>query len=137
MTPPKANASLTTSSMNVGQSPNHPRYAIQTDAKSDAAEMALGKKYLPTDGTTNTGLACSAPVSQGPVKKVDQADIRFGQKKPNVGSVGDVVKASMDQTANAGGPRQQMRGQQNSRNYQENGRAFESTSNSPDSDSGN
>ena len=135
---PVNNRSLTTSSMNVQQSPNHSRFAILTPPKSDEAEMALGRTYLPTDGTTNTGMAVSGgAVSQAVAKRVDQADVRFGQKEPNVGSVGDVVKASMDQIASTGGPRQQMRGQQNSRNYNENGKAFKSTSNSPDSNSGN
>jgi hypothetical protein len=137
MTPPKANASLTTSSMNVQQSPNHPRYATQTDAKSPADEMALGKAYLPASDSTKSGMVCGSPVAQGPVKKVDQADIRFGQKEPNVGSVGDVVKACMDSIANTGGPRAQMRGQRDSKNYNENGKAFDRTSNSPDSDAGN
>src|SRR5258707_9564889 len=110
MTPPKVNASLTTSSMNVGQSPNHPRYATQTDAKSGAA----GKEYLPASDSTNSGMSCGSPVSQGPVKKV--VDSR--------GS--DPVKAAMDQIANAGGPREQMRGQRNSRHYDESGKAFKS-----------
>jgi hypothetical protein len=43
----------------------------------------------------------------------------------------------MDEFKNSPSPREQMCGQQNSRNYRENGTAFKSTSNSPDSDAGN
>jgi hypothetical protein len=107
--------------MNVQQSPNHPRYATQTDAKSDAA----GKEYLPASDSTNSGMACGSPVSQGPVKKV--VDSR--------GS--DPVKAAMDKIANPPCPREQMRGQRNSKHYDENGKAFKSTSDSSDSDAGN
>jgi hypothetical protein len=82
-------------------------------------------------------------VSGGPridVKKVDQAKLGYpnsdmnkdngglvkatGSKSPNVDSKKDPVKATMDNIANPPCPREQMRGQRNSRNYNENGKAF-------------
>jgi hypothetical protein len=43
----------------------------------------------------------------------------------------------MDAFTNPGGPREQMSGQRDSKNYNEDGTAFKSTSNSPDSEAGN
>jgi hypothetical protein len=85
--------------------------------------------------TINSGFACSASVLPITVKKTDFKDLKTGADyRP--GSP-DTVKSSMDQIADNGGPRSQMKGQRNSKNYSENGKAFRSTSNSPDSDSGN
>jgi hypothetical protein len=126
--PDSTSASLTTSAMNIRQGPSHDRYATQTSAASPDAVMAEGKRYLPSPDSTKSGMVCNSPVSMGPVKKVDQ-----GQSDRK----GDVCKATMDQIANTGGPREQMSGQRNSRYYDESGKPFKSTSNSPDSDGGN
>lgn len=90
----------------------------------DNDPMSKGQK-LPTDSTS---MSVSTPVAMGPVKKVDQ-----GQSDNR----DDICKSSMGAIKNASGPRTQMRGQRDSRNYNENGKSFKSTSNSPDSDAGN
>lgn len=57
------------------------------------------------------------------VKKVDATDVVIGQRTPRLtDSTSDTVKASMDSIANPPAPRDQMRGQQNSRNYLEDGK---------------
>lgn len=100
-----------------------------------------------------SGINANLNVSGGPtivVKKVDQAKLNYpninmdadnrdlvkatGKPSAKADSTGDVVKAAMDKIANPPSPRQQMRGQQDSRNYNENGKAFKSTGNA---DTGN
>lgn len=118
-----ANTSCTTTGLNCR---DHEVTRTQKDAEPNAANE--GKRYLPASDSTKTGMVCSSPVSMGPVKKVD-----FGQAD----NKGDICKSSMGAIKNASGPRTQMRGQRDSRNYIENGKSFKSTSNSPDSDAGN
>jgi hypothetical protein len=85
----------------------------------------------------NSGLT----VSGGPtiaVKKVDQAKVEIGKRAPLVDSKSDPVKAAMDKIANPPCPREQMRGQRNSRHYDENGKSFRGSEfAAPDSDAGN
>lgn len=126
------NTSCTTTGINCH---DHEVTRTQKDAEPNAASQ--GKRYLPASDSTKSGMVCSSPVSLGPVKTVDATDIRFDSREANVDSVGDVVKSSMDAIKNASGPRTQMPGQRDSRNYNENGKTFKSTSNSPDSDTGN
>jgi hypothetical protein len=87
------------------------------------------------------------------VKKVDQVVLSYPQfdvnadnrklvagtatKSGTTDSVGDVVKDCMDHIANHPRPRKQMHGQQNSKTYKENGKAFISTPVGLDSDAGN
>jgi len=80
-------------------------------------------------------------VSSGPsisVKKVDQAKVEIGKRTSLVDTRPDPVKAAMNQIANPPGPREQMRGQRDSKNYDENGKAFRGSEfASLDSDAGN
>jgi hypothetical protein len=75
-----------------------------------------------------SGINAGLTVSGGPkidVKKVDQAKVEFGKRAPLVDTrKPDPVKATMDQISNPPHPREQMRGQRDSRHYNENGKAF-------------
>jgi hypothetical protein len=85
--------------------------------------------------TNNFAVAGGPSVS---VKKVDQAKVELGKRTPLVDTRPDPVKATMDQIANPPCPREQMRGQRNSKNYNENGKAFRSSGfTNTDSDAGN
>ena len=79
-------------------------------------------------GTINSGLSCGSqlPDIGAEVKPVDRRTIE-GSTPGDFRSSGDTVKATMDSIANPPSPREQMRGQQNSRNYHEDGKAFTAT----------
>lgn len=83
---------------------------------------------------TTSGMGCLSQVFVGVTKSVDAKTIEGS-------TPGDhrvpAAPVSMDEFKNSPSPREQMRGQQDSRNYRENGAAFKSTSNSQDSDAGN
>lgn len=69
-------------------------------------------------------------VAGGPaitVKQVGYAKVDLGKRTPTVDKVTDVVKATMDKLSNPPHPREQMRGQRNSKYYDENGKAFRSS----------
>jgi len=74
--------------------------------------------------TTNFQVAGGPSIS---VKKVDQAKVEIGKRTPLVDTRPDPVKASMDEIANSPAPREQMHGQRDSKNYNENGKAFRSS----------
>ena len=87
------------------------------------------------------------------VKKVSQVVLNYPQfdvnadnrnlvkskatKSGSTGSVGDVANSTIEKLANDTRPRKQMKGQQNSKHYDENGKAFVSTPVGLDSDAGN
>lgn len=87
------------------------------------------------------------------VKKVSQVVLNYPQfdvnadnrkmvagtatKSGQTGSVGDVAKKTVDDIASTARPRKQMKGQQNSKHYVEDGKAFVSTPVGLDSDAGN
>lgn len=69
-------------------------------------------------------------VAGGPtieVKKVGHAKVDLSKRTPTVGSIPDPVKATMNKLANPPHPREQMRGQRNTKNYEENGKSFRSS----------
>jgi hypothetical protein len=136
---PTNSPSSTTTSMNVNDSPAV-RTAIGREiADTPAALAAVAPARLaPAVGSTgiNSGMntQTQVPASAVVIRDVDSTVITGSHKSAS----DDVSKNfSTDAFKNQGGPRSQMPGQQNSRNYNENGRAFKSTSNSPDSDAGN
>jgi hypothetical protein len=108
---------------------------IETQVTDEANAAADGTKAT----RSNPDLSSMGEASQPTpivVKPVDRKTIT-GSYPGDSRSSGDSAKAAMDSIANPPAPREQMRGQQNSRNYNENGKGFKSTSNSPDSDAGN
>jgi hypothetical protein len=92
------------------------------NATVGGTENESGRKlsYLPKEGSGNS-MAVSASVLPIVVKKVDTGT---QDNQP------DTVKASMDSIKNSPGPRQQMRGQKNSRNYNEDGKGSKVTNES-------
>jgi hypothetical protein len=93
-------------------------------------------RLAPAVGSTgiNSGMNVQTQVPATTAKDVDSTVICGSHKSGS----DDVSKNfSTDQFKNQGGPRSQMSGQQNSRNYNENGKAFKSTGNATDSDAGN
>jgi hypothetical protein len=90
----------------------------------------------PSTDSINSGMSVGSQVVVGPVKRVgiytttpDDAPM---DQAPDVSAA-----FSTDAFKNQGGPRVQQPGQQNSKFYLENGKAFKSTGNAPDSDAGN
>lgn len=66
-------------------------------------------------------------VSSGPkidVKQVGYAKVELGKRTAEVCKLPDVVKATLDKLADPPCPREQMRGQRNSKHYNEDGRSF-------------
>lgn len=79
----------------------------------------------------NSGMACGSPVTVGPIKPVDRKTLEGS-------TPGDFrSQAAPAVLPNQPGPREQMAGQRDSRNYNENGKAFKSTPTGLDSDQGN
>jgi hypothetical protein len=110
------------------------------DVTVGGTENFGGRDTTPTLGNAaepslTSGFSVGASVIPVVVKQTGFKDLKSGAD--HRGGSPDTVKASIDQIANNGGPRSQMKGQRNSKNYNENGKAFRSTNNSPDSDSGN
>jgi hypothetical protein len=101
--------------------------------------IAAGKTQTREASATITSLM--GVTSQVPAPKAVPVDFRTvegcyaGDHRVRLA---DIVKSSLDSATGINkGVRDQMAGQQNSRSYREDGKAFESTSNSPDSDQGN
>ncbi len=96
-----------------------------------------GKKQqgASSSDSINSGLVVGANSAMSPAvaRSVDAKDVsvdfgwKAGSHPGDTRVSGDSVKATMDQIANPPSPREQMRGQQNSRSYNENGKAFTST----------
>jgi hypothetical protein len=98
------------------------------------AEPANADQY---SGTARSAMGVSTQVGPIVVKPVGHNALE-GSHKGDYRRSGDTAKASMDKIANPPAPREQMRGQQNSKHYQENGRVFVSNEfASSDSDAGN
>jgi hypothetical protein len=130
-----SDTSSTTSSMNVADTPATRAQIGREIPDSPASLAAVAPAKLTTDPATSP-YTVGSQVTVGPIKPVDRKTIT-GSYPGDSRSSGDTAKATMDAIANPPAPRSQMRGQQDSRNYNENGKAFQSTSNSPDSDQGN
>ena len=112
------------------------------NATLGGAENFSGRNTTPTLGaasepTINSGMSVGASVLPIKVKPVDFKSLAGSFAGDHRAGSPDTVKSSMDQIAAPPSPREQMRGQQNSKNYSENGKAFKSTSNGADSDAGN
>jgi hypothetical protein len=129
------NTSATTTGLAVNDSEVN-RTPIGRPLADNPATLAAASPARLTPDAGKTPYTVGSQVSVGPIKPVDRKTIT-GSYPGDSRSSGDTAKAAMDVIANNGGPREQMKGQQDSRNYNENGRAFQSTSNSPDSDAGN
>jgi hypothetical protein len=130
-----SNTSSTTSSMNVADTPAARAQIGREIPDSPASLAAVAPAKLTTDPASSP-YTVGSQITVGPIRPVDRKTIT-GSYPGDSRSSGDTAKASMDAIANNGGPREQMKGQQDSRNYNENGKAFKSTSNSPDSEAGN
>lgn len=61
------------------------------------------------------------------VQQVGYTKVELGKRAAPALKQPDVVKAAMDKIANPPAPREQMRGQRSSKNYDENGKAFRSS----------
>lgn len=124
------NTSCTTTGMAVGDL-NANR--IATQRTNEAAVAAEGR--IPVAGSPDLSpmgeASQPAPIV---VKQVDHVALEGSNKGDHRMPAAPV---SMDAFKNPPSPREQMRGQQNSRSYSENGKAFQSTSNANDSDAGN
>ncbi len=122
----KPTSSSTTSSMNINQPPDHPRYQTVTGTPTPADVEALGQR-LPGEagsGSINGGMKIrnAIPVAIVPV---DRRTIQGSYPGDSRSKPGDVAKASMNVIANPPGPRDPVRQFKNSRNDQ--GGAFQST----------
>jgi hypothetical protein len=129
------NTSATTTGLTVGDN-EASRTPIGRPLADNPATLAAASpaKLTPDAGTSPyTATSQVGPIT---VKPVDRRTLQ-GSYPGDSRVSGDTAKNAVDQIANTGGPRTQMRGQQDSRNYNESGAAFKSTSNSPDSDAGN
>ncbi|MGA9932227.1 MAG: hypothetical protein WBQ13_14875 [Terriglobales bacterium] len=107
-----------------------------------AAPARLPGSGDPLSDSVNSGMSVGSQLPAPIAKSVDardvSADFNFGRashpgdsRAPNTGA------GVTDQFKTQGGPRTQQPGQQNSKFYREDGKGFQSTSNSPDSDAGN
>jgi hypothetical protein len=99
---------------------------LNSGDNADKMRSAVGASHLNAsdahteDNDDNFNTTSQAQVVVGPIKKTGHAVVTLGKRTPEVSKLPDVVKTTMDQIANTPGVRQQMRGQQNSRNYNEN-----------------
>ena len=134
--------SVTTTGLKVGDS-EVSRHPTQTDADGNAAsdgKQMPASRYAGKPDSINTGIAASQPSELRPVtvQPVDRRTIEGstpGDFCKNVSHSGD---AAMAKIANPPGPREGMRGQRNSRSYDENGKSFQNfPGNLTDSDGGN
>jgi hypothetical protein len=112
---------------------------LDQNATVGSGENFSGMDTIPsgsaTEPTINSGMTVAASVLPVSVKQTGFRDLKNGADyRP--GSQ-DTAKSSIAEISNNGGPREQMQGQRNSRNYSENGKAFRSTDNAADSDGGN
>lgn len=128
--------SSTTSSMNIADTPAS-RTPIGREIPDSPAALAAQApaKLAPASGTQ--AVLPGSQNSQMTAVTVKRVDCTVLQGSGSTSSDDVSKNFSTDQFKNASGPRTQMQGQQDSRNYNENGKAFKSTSNSPDSDAGN
>jgi hypothetical protein len=128
--------SSTTSSMNVSDSPAA-RAAIGREIPDNPASLAAASPARLTPDAGNASGMNGSQNSAVPTVTIRRVDCTVIQGSGSTSS-DDVSKSvSTDQFKNASGPRQQMQGQQDSRNYVENGKAFKSTPTGLDSDAGN
>lgn len=129
------NTSATTTGLQVNDTEGS-RTPIGRPIPNSPADLAAASPAkLPADASGNC-YTVGSQVTVGTIKPVDRRTIQ-GSTPGDFRSSGDSVKATMDQIKNPPSPREQMRGQRDSRNYNENGKAFQSTSNSQDSEAGN
>jgi hypothetical protein len=119
--------SCTTTSVNVADTPAS-RTPIGREIPDTPASLAAvaPAKLAPAAGSTgiNSGMNVQTQVPATSAKDVDSTVI-CGSHKSSSDDVSS--KFSTDQFKNQGGPRSQMPGQQNSRSYDESGKAFKST----------
>lgn len=130
-----SNTSSTTTSLNVVDTPAA-RAAIGRPIMDSPAALSAASPARLTPDSGTSPYTVGSQVAVGPIKPVDRKTIT-GSYPGDSRSSGDSVAGPMDAIKNPPAPREQMRGQQDSRNYNESGKAFQSTSNSPDSDAGN
>jgi hypothetical protein len=129
---PTRNTSCTTTGLGVSDTRVN-RIATQVTDEANAASEGTKPTASSADLSPMGEASQPTPIV---VKPVDRKTIT-GSTPGDSRSSGDSAKAAIDQIKNPPSPREQMRGQKNSRNYNENGKGFKSTSNSPDSDAGN
>jgi hypothetical protein len=127
------NTSATTTGLQVHDTERN-RVALQNSADANAPSEGT-KPVAPNADAAGNCYTVGSQVTVGTIKPVDRKTIT-GSTPGDFRKGGDSVKDAMDGIANPPSPRQQMRGQQDGRNYNESGKAFQSTSNSPDSDAG-
>jgi hypothetical protein len=123
--------SSTTTSINVADTPAF-RTAIGRDIADNPASLAAASpaRLAPavSADSINFGLNVGSQVVVGPIKPMDCKTITGSNPGDHRIPAKDGVTAAIDAIKNQGGPRSQMPGQQNSRSYDESGRAFKSTS---------
>lgn len=118
---------------NLGTTGNIPAGLTRKGSPADGQKMVAGSTGV-DNTTSDMSVSSVVPVS---VKPVDRKTLE-GSTPGDFNKSGDTAKASMDAIANPPSPREQMRGQQNSRNYNENGKSFVSSPGDlADSDAGN
>jgi hypothetical protein len=124
--------STLTSSNGLGVTGDKSRVQIGREIPDNPASLAAAAPAkLTKDGGSFTA---TSQVTVGPIKPVDSKTL--GGSYPGDHRV-PAAPVNMDAFTNPGGPREQMSGQRDSKNYNEDGTAFKSTSNSPDSEAGN
>ena len=132
--------SCTTSSMNVQDSPSTrtPIGRPVTNDPLDIASMAPARLTpSPSSDSISSNFAVASVLPTAvTVKPVDRLTLQGSYPGDSRANPGDTAKASLDAAADNGGPRQPMRGQQNSKYSTEHHPAFQST-NADDSDAGN
>ena len=131
-----SNTSCTTTNLKVGDNEQNrtPILAPVTD-NPDRLGVHANNPGAANTGTINSGLSCGSQIPPIVVKPVDRKTITGSIPGDHRAQGAPIDMASI---ANPPAPREQMRGQQNSRYSNENGKGFTSTeSASPDSDAGN
>ncbi len=129
---PTRNTSCTTTGLTVGDDIAN-RIATQVTDEANAASAGTKPTASSPDLSPMGEASQPTPIV---VKPVDRKTIT-GSTPGDHRSGGDSAKAAIDQIKNSPAPREQMRGQQNSQHYNENGKGFKSTENVSDSDAGN
>jgi hypothetical protein len=133
-------SSCTTTSLNVADSPSV-RNPIGREVPNDLVTLAgLAPARLtaePSSDKITSGMSVASPLPTAvTVQPVDRLTLQGSYPGDSRANPGDTAKASLDAAADNGGPRQPMRGQQNSKYSTEHHPAFQST-NADDSDAGN
>ena len=128
--------SSTTTSMNIADTPAS-RTPVGREIPDSPATLAAQAPARLTPAAVDAGGMGGCQNSQVPTLTVKRVDATVIQGSGSTSSDDVSGKFSTDQFKSQGGPRQQVAGSRDSRNYDENGKAFKSTSNSPDSDAGN